>query len=159
VVAGPPKLRARIAAAIRHAIAAGPRAAILADAAAMRVRLLRDHPPAGFWDVKHRPGGQIEVEFIAQTAQLLHGPVSSTLRLAVAGLRDAGAMSGEDAELLIRADRLWRTVQGQLRITEGPRPPAQLSEAVDLDGLRATLDALAHDVRAAFIRLVGAIES
>jgi glutamate-ammonia-ligase adenylyltransferase len=174
VVAGPPRLRARIEAAIARAIAAGPRESILPDAAAMRGRLLRDHPPDGPWDVKHRPGGQIEVEFIAQTAQLRHGPVSPTLRLAVAGLRERGALSAEDANLLIRADRIWRTVQGLLRITEGARPPALLAEAslaallrataqagveaVDLEALRATLDELAHAVRAAFIRLVGAIE-
>ncbi len=175
VVAGPPRLRARIEAAMARAIAAGPRATILCDAAAMRGRLLRDHPPAGLWDVKHRKGGQIEVEFIVQTAQLLHGPASPTLRLAVAGLRARGALPADDANLLIRADRLWRTVQGMLRITEGARPPAQLSEAaaaallraasqagaeaVDLDGLRATLHVLADEVRAAFIRLVGAIET
>ena len=175
VVAGPPRLRARIEAAIALAIAAGTRSAILPDAAAMRGRLLRDHPPSGPWDVKHRPGGQIEVEFIVQTAQLLHGPASPTLRLAVSALRDRGALSREDANLLIRADRLWRTVQGQLRITEGAKPPAQLAEAslaallravsqagadtVDLEGLRATLDSVAQQVRAAFIRLVGAIET
>ncbi len=175
VVAGPKRLRARLEAAIAHAIQAGPPETILPDAAAMRARLLRDHPPAGPWDVKHRPGGQIEVEFIAQTAQLRHGPTSPTLRLAAAALRDQGRLAPEDAALLIRADRIWRTVQGLLRITEGPRPPAQLAEAsqsallraateagapaVDLDGLRAILDELAHQVRAAFIRLVGAIET
>ena len=34
--------------------------------------MLRELPPDGPWDVKLRPGGQIEVEFIAQVLQLLH---------------------------------------------------------------------------------------
>lgn len=174
VVAGPVKLRARVEAAIRTAIASADPAQVRADAVAMRARMLRDLPLAGPWDVKQRPGGQVEVEFIAQSLQLLHGPKAQTLRLAVAGLRDAGHLAATDAALLIRADRIWRTVQGMLRITDGARPPAQLSEAsaaallravraaggdaVDLDELRATLERLAQDVRAAFVRLVGAIE-
>ena len=73
VVAGPQALAARVAAAIAAALAqpADP-ARIRADAAAMRARLARDLPAAGPWDVKHRPGGLMEVEFIAQTLQLVH---------------------------------------------------------------------------------------
>jgi glutamate-ammonia-ligase adenylyltransferase len=174
VVAGPRLLRTRIETAIRTAIASGNPATIRSDATAMRSRLLRDLPSTGKWDVKHRPGGQIEVEFIVQTLQLLYGPASPTLRLAVAKLRSAGHLSPDDATLLIGADRVWRSVQGALRITDGARPPAQLSEAsaaallraarvaglevVDLDALHATLESLARAVREAFIRLVGAID-
>jgi glutamate-ammonia-ligase adenylyltransferase len=175
VIAGPPALRARIEAAIARAIVQGNPARVLADAAAMRARMLRDLPQAGPWDVKQRPGGQIEVEFIVQTRQVLHGPASPTLRLAAAKLRAAGHLTPADANLVIRADRIWRTIQGTLRITDGARPTATLSdaaatallraaqdaglEAVDLAGLRATLEELAHEVRGAFIRLVGAIET
>jgi hypothetical protein len=78
---------------------------------------------------------------------------------------------------LIRADLIWRTVQGLLRITYGHAPAEKLSEAaaatllravaaagivpapVDLTALRATLDTLARDVRAAFVRHVGEIGS
>ena len=166
VVAGPVKLRLRVEAAIRVAIASGDPAAILADAANMRARLLRDLPPSGPWDVKLCVGGQIEVEFIVQALQLVHGPKATALRVAAAALRDAGHLSVEDAALLIRADHVWRTVQGMLRLTDGARPPVVLNDAsaaallravpsVDLAALRATLDALARDVRAAFLRLIG----
>ncbi len=174
VVAGPKALRERIEGLIDYAVDHSDRSRVLADAAAMRGRMLRDLSQAGPWDVKGRPGGQVEVEFIVQTQQLLHGRCSPTLRVAVGKLRAASHLSADDADLLIRADRIWRTVQGSLRLTEGARPPVLLSdaagaallralagagvEAVDLDGLRATLDALARDVRQAFIRLVGAIE-
>jgi glutamate-ammonia-ligase adenylyltransferase len=173
VVAGPPKLRAHIEAVIRIAITSGDPAKTLPDIAHMRGRLARELPPSGPWDVKHRAGGQMEVEFIAQALQLLHGPVSPTLRLALAGLRDAGHLARSDANLLIRADRVWRSVQGMFRLIEGARPPKELSEAtaasvlrsvgeagiaaVDLPALRAILDDMAQQVRACFTRIIGPI--
>lgn len=178
VIAGPPKLRARVEAAIQAAIAgAGEPARIRADATAMRARLLRDLPPSGPWDVKLRPGGQIEVEFIAQALQLAHAaavPSTPTTREALARLRDEGVLPEEDAALLIRADRVWRTVQGLLRITYGRQPAETLSEAaatallrasnaagaaaVDVAQLHATFASLAEQVRACFARHVGEIE-
>ncbi len=179
VIAGSAALRGQVEAAIGAAIAsAGAPARIRADAAAMRARMLRELPPAGPWDVKLRPGGQVEVEFIAQVLQLIHarhgpGLCSPTTRIALARLRAAGHLPPADAALLIRADHLWRTVQGMLRITIGRTAPAELPEAtarpllraaaeagapaVDLAALRASLDALAAEVRAAFIRHVGEI--
>jgi glutamate-ammonia-ligase adenylyltransferase len=180
IVAGPAVLRARIEAAIQAAIhSSGEPERIRADAAAMRARMLRDLPPAGPWDVKLRAGGQVEVEFIAQVLQLVHARsdpslCSPTTRIALARLRDAGHLPPADTDLLIRADRVWRTVQGMLRITIGRTAPAELPEAtarpllraaaeagapaVDLPALRASLDALAAEVRAAFIRHVGEIK-
>jgi glutamate-ammonia-ligase adenylyltransferase len=181
VVAGPAALRARIQAAIRAAIGgAGPPARIREDIAAMRARLLRDLPPTGPWDVKLRPGGQIEVEFIAQALQLIHPHlVQTTTSHALAALRDAGMLPAADAALLIRADWIWRTVQGMLRITSGRRPGEHLPEpsaerllraaslalgeggasdtTLDVPALRATLEIVARDVRAAFVRHVGEI--
>ncbi len=171
VVAGPRALRLRVEQAMRTAIAtAGSAEKIRADAASMRQRLLKELPPQGQWDVKLRPGGQIEVEFIAQTLQLLAGrPAGPATRQALAEL-----LPPADAAPLLRADRLWRTVQGLLRILYGRNPQAKLSEAaaeallaavradgiaaVDLAGLHATLDEVSREVRAAFIRHVGAIE-
>ena len=92
-------------------------------------------------------------------------------------LREAGLIVPADAELLIRADLLWRTVQGVLRIIYGRSPSGGLSEAaeaallravaatgidtapVDAAALHATLDVLARDVRAIFVRQVGEIGS
>ena len=171
IVAGPPGLRRKVAAAIATAIASGERDKICADATAMRARMLRDLPPSGPWDVKQRRGGQVEVEFVAQAMQLLHGPVSPTLRLAVAGLQEQGHLSAMDAGLLIRADRVWRALQSILRLTHGPKPPAEFApsavpaileamrntglEVVDVAELQSKLEALARDVRALFVRLIG----
>jgi glutamate-ammonia-ligase adenylyltransferase len=175
VVAGPPKLRAQIEAVIKSATTGCDPTRIRADATAMRTRMSQQMAAPGPWDVKLRPGGQIEVEFTAQVLQLLHGLQSPTLRIAVSRLRAQGHITQAQSDLLIRADRVWRTVQGMLRITDGPRPPSPLSEAsgqallraaaragveaVDLDDLRATLETLARDVRAVFTELVGEIEN
>jgi glutamate-ammonia-ligase adenylyltransferase len=177
VIAGPPALRRRVETAIEAAIAAaGTPERIRTDAALMRARMQRELPASGAWDVKLRPGGQIDVEFIAQTLQLVHaaahpGVANPTTRVALARLENAGLLPAEDAALLIRADHLWRSVQGLLRISYGRTPPARLSEAVqaallrtrgadevDMAELNTTLDALAHEVRAAFIRHVGEID-
>ncbi len=106
-------------------------ATIRADAAAMRARMLRDLPPHGPWDVKLMPGGQMEVEFVVQTALLLTPAArpAQTIRDAIAHLAAAGALTAAEAAVLTEADRLWRTIQGMLRITVGARPPADLPDA------------------------------
>jgi glutamate-ammonia-ligase adenylyltransferase len=177
VVAGPAALRRRVEAAIRGAIwQAGTPARVRHDAAAMRARLARDLPPSGPWDVKLRPGGQMEVEFVAQVLQLIHASrhpdvCSPTTRVALQRLEHAGLLAPEDAALLRHADHVWRSVQGMLRIMLGrgvvqslPQPVVQAvskaiapaAETVDTEGLRATLDLLAEQVRATFVRIIGA---
>ena len=145
VVAGPPALRARVEAAIRAAIAnAGPPARIRADAAAMRARLLRDLPPGGPWDVKLRPGGQIEVEFIAQALQLVHAPPHPGVlqpdhartrwpRLRDAGLLPAGRRRAADP----RRPGLAHACRGCCASPMAARRPAKLSEAAEAALLRA----------------------
>jgi [glutamine synthetase] adenylyltransferase / [glutamine synthetase]-adenylyl-L-tyrosine phosphorylase len=181
VVAGPPALRARVAAAIAAAMAAaGPPARIRADAAAMRARLARDLPPAGPWDVKLRAGGQIEVEFIAQALQLVAAAAGRaelcrpTTREALRRLAAGGLLAPAEAAALIRADRLWRSVQGMLRIALGRAQPQGLPEAsarallravgaveapapIDLPALCASLEDAASEVRGLFVRLIGEI--
>ena len=181
VVAGPLGFRTEIAEAIRAALAgAGPPAKIRADAAGMRARVARELPPAGPWDVRLRQGGLMEVEFIAQALQLIHAPArpvlwNQTTRAALAGLAEAGLIAQEDAALLLRADRLYRTVQGLLRVAIGRTPPAggTLPEAVaaallhavrasgeavlDAAGLIATLDERGRAVRGLFERHIGQV--
>jgi glutamate-ammonia-ligase adenylyltransferase len=174
VVAGPEKLRRRVAASIHSAIRIGNDTIVLADTVAMRKRLLRDLPAKGEWDVKLRAGGLMEVEFIAQALQLLHGStprlLSPVTRSALHNLARAGVLPNEEAALLIHADQRWRAVQSLLRITLGQAvpvsPPAQVVEKMlrvldvgpDEAALRAALERMARAVRALFIRHVGEIE-
>jgi glutamate-ammonia-ligase adenylyltransferase len=176
VIAGPAALRARVEAAIGEAMrAAGEPARVRADAASMRARLARDLPASGPWDVKLRAGGQIEVEFITQVLQLVHAAERPELcdpitRVALGRLAAAGWLPKADAAMLVRADHLWRTVQGMLRITLGRNLPASLPEAsaapllraagmADIAALRAEIEAAAAQVRGAFRRFVGGEEA
>ena len=163
VVAGSPAMTRRLERAIVAALL--PRPDTRADAASMRARLLRELPAAGPWDVKMRPGGGIEVEFIAQTLQLLHGmvPGGQSTRVALAGLGQRGYLP--EAAALIEADRLWRTIQSVVRITVGrgatvlPVPALETLLRVlgmlDEATLHATMAARASEVRAAFIHHIG----
>lgn len=180
VVAGPPDFRAEVEGAIRHALeAAGEPARIRSDAAAMRSRVARELRPNGPWDVRVRAGGSLEVAFIAQALQLIFAPSapalwSTSTREAFAGLAAAGLLGSEDARLLIRADRVLRTVQGMLRVALGAPPAGRLPEpaaaallrAVRASGenvpdtatLEAQLDAMTKAVRAIFERTLGPVE-
>jgi glutamate-ammonia-ligase adenylyltransferase len=150
LVAGPAPLRARVEAAIREALlGAGRPEKIKADASAMRARVAREFPGRLGWDVKHRAGGQMEVEFIAQTLQLAHAPaypgvLDPTTRVALSRLRDAGLLGEADISRAA-ADALLAAAR------------AAGVDAVDVAGLRTTLDALAAQARAAFIKLIGEI--
>jgi glutamate-ammonia-ligase adenylyltransferase len=182
VVAGGAALCATLAAAIRDALThAGPPELVRADAAAMRARLWRDArppgPPFALRDAKLRPGGLVECEFVAQALQLIHArdtppPFSPCTGEALRRLAEAGALPGEAAALLARADLIWRTLLGMLRLTAG-HSDADISgaalgtllhavraagadpAAVDLPGLHATLEALATRVRETFVRHLG----
>ncbi len=187
-VAGPDHLRAKVDQALAAALAdPGPPERIRTDALDMRRRIAQEIPGRSPWDVKHRPGGQIDVEFISQVLQLIHAPTnpglrSQTTRIALARLGEAGILPAADTELLIRADHLWRSVQGMRRIAVGadaeqelpgpaiaalmqaieghpvPSRAGALGTGVDLARLLATMDRIARDVRAAFNRHVGPLD-
>ncbi|MFN6955340.1 MAG: bifunctional [glutamine synthetase] adenylyltransferase/[glutamine synthetase]-adenylyl-L-tyrosine phosphorylase [Acetobacteraceae bacterium] len=182
VVAGPPALKRAITAAIRTALTAAREADPIADARAMRGRLLRDLPPDGPWDIKAMRGGLVEVEFIAQALQLAHAPAHAEVlkgqtRKCLAALAKAGALSREDARALIEADRLWRTLLGLLRLTVGRWKEEALPDAVaaafahalgiqvpegavvDQSVVRAQIARVAERVAAVFDRLIGPPEA
>jgi glutamate-ammonia-ligase adenylyltransferase len=179
VIAGPAALRAQVNAAIETAIAKpvdGQR--IRDDAVAMRARMTRELHPFGRWDMKLRAGGLIDIEFIAQVLQLLHARDkgfrrSQTTRVALRRLGAIGAIDAADAGELIAAERLWRTIQGMLRMTVGHPDGAELPHATalplleataavgvaarDTDALLAAVDAVALRVRGLFERYVGVV--
>jgi glutamate-ammonia-ligase adenylyltransferase len=143
-------------------------AEIRAETLAMLTRLNTEFVPAGPWDVKYRKGGMIELAFIAEALQLIHGPLQPELFRANTGealraLHKAGHLSEADAGLLQAADYLWRSIQGIDRIT-GLRdqdidpPPTMLAPllratgASSLADLRATMAQAEDDVHDCFMR-------
>jgi len=172
IVAGPAALRRRVAAAIGAALRQN-NGRVRRDTAEMRARLLRDLPPRGAWDVRRRAGGLMEVEFVVQALMLEHARRPRVLavrtRDGFANLARARVLPQEDADMLIAADRFWRTLQGLMRIALGRQvpaclPPPLLEKLLQATGagsdeaaLRARADEVAGNVRAAFVRHVGDI--
>ncbi len=166
------ELGARLEAGIREILTRRrDEAKLVADAADMRERLERGHPAKSIWDVKYTRGGLVDVEFIAQYLQLRHGRehpevLSTSTTGALERLGEAGLLEPRVASGLIRANRLWRNIQGMLRLTvEGlfieAEAPAGLKAAVaraadrqDFDALKDEMTATAEWVHAMFIELI-----
>ncbi|MGE4480716.1 bifunctional [glutamine synthetase] adenylyltransferase/[glutamine synthetase]-adenylyl-L-tyrosine phosphorylase [Acidocella sp.] len=144
VMAATPGFAATVREAILNALCRPePRAKILTDTAAMQARLAADMPPRGPFDLRAIPGGMMETGFIAQALQLIHGASAPALFQpntagALRGLAAAGLLRQGEAETLIHADFLWRSIQGINRITGLPirasEPPGAMMEPL----LRAT---------------------
>jgi glutamate-ammonia-ligase adenylyltransferase len=147
VVAGPVEMRRKVNEAIETAIRRKQEPdQIRANATRMRERMARDLRPYGPWDAKLRSGGLIDIEFIAQTLQLVHARDagfrrSQTTHIALQRLNNAGVIAKADARLLIEAERLWRTIQGMLRLTVGRLETESLPLASALPLLQAAAKA------------------
>jgi len=138
------------------------------DTVAMRTRLAAEMPPSGPFDVKHRPGGMMELTFIAEALQLIHGPGQPELfqpntAEALRALGAAGHLREADAKTLVEAEFLWRSIQGINRITglseRATSPPAAmltpLLRATAMPDLAALQEAMAeagHAVQDCFER-------
>ena len=120
----------RIQAAIANALATqrSPKD-LLVSVSEMRERMAKENGTENPWNVKHVRGGLVDCEFIAQYLQLQHahehpdildtGTVSAFRNLSSAGL-----VPQNTADQLIEATRLWRRLQGLLRLTmDGPADP------------------------------------
>jgi glutamate-ammonia-ligase adenylyltransferase len=152
-----------------------PEQKIRADTIAMLARINAELPVAGPWDVKHIPGGMIELAFIAEALQLIHGPANPSLfhantAAAIRALAKAGHISAADSKVLLHADFLWRTIQGIARITglkekdTAPQPAMlaalfRATNTLDLAQLRATMSQTETDVRSCFTRLIGTMST
>jgi len=110
----------------REAILTLPRETdpLAADVIDMRRRMAAGHPnPAALFDLKHDPGGMVDIEFIVQFLVLAHAHRHPTLtrnagNIALLGM---GATLGLLPDVLARevADgyRLYRRLQHQIRLT------------------------------------------
>jgi glutamate-ammonia-ligase adenylyltransferase len=158
VIAGDPDLAERVTAEIRSVLTRPrDRDVILGDVADMRERIARQHPTTVPWDCKHRRGGLIDIEFIAQAYQLVDaadkpGVLTTPTAGALARLGAEGSLPAATVAELQEALIFWQSLQGLMRVTQDraglAKPSAQLFEKVlmDLTGLD---DTDARDARAA----------
>ena len=113
---------------------------LLIDVAGMRARIEREHRAETIWSVKYLRGGLTDLEFLAQYLLLRHAHahpriLDGATQAAFAKLAGAGLLGGSLAQRLIDATRLFRQVQGLLRLTVGPAFDADSGT----DGLQASL--------------------
>lgn len=141
------------------------------DARDMRLRLAEAKPPSSSWDLKARPGGLQDIEFIAQTLQLIHADrkdvVRASTRDALQALGAAGVLPAGEVRLLTETLQLQLGVLQMIRCAHGSGfDPAQASSGFakrlaelagcpNIDALEASLDRRMRDVRKIFDRRVG----
>jgi glutamate-ammonia-ligase adenylyltransferase len=171
LVAGPESLRRRIEEEIARRLTAKPDSAkILTDVRQMRAKVEATYPGRNGWDLKYAPGGLMDIEFIAQTLQLLHahdrpGILDTNTIGALEKIAAAGFLSPDDAGLLLQSAALEQALTQTLRIaldeelkSDAATPAlqallARAGHAPDFATLEQRLTGLRQRVRAAFVRL------
>ena len=142
------------------------RARTAQDVREMRELMERERPPKGDWDLKLSPGGLVDIEFAAQFLQLAHASAGGPLRANTAEALDAVEAAGlASAAALEALKAAWRLQQDltqllKLALTDADDPAeqpkgfrqilARAGEARDLKALRARLDRLRREARAAY---------
>jgi glutamate-ammonia-ligase adenylyltransferase len=85
----------------------------------MREKLAAQFPGRSFWDLKFTRGGLVDIEFVAQTLQLVeagHIAINSNTVAALGALQDVGALAADDAATLASAYRLELALTQVVRI-------------------------------------------
>jgi glutamate-ammonia-ligase adenylyltransferase len=174
VVAGSPRLAAAARAEI-YAILTRARDPdqLALDVDDMRRRIEESHGDPVFWDVKHRKGGMLDIEFINQFLQLRDAArvpeiLTVNTRNALRGLEKAGALTTAAADDLVLALTLWRNVQSLLKLTaEEPFDEAAAAPAlkailaagagsVDFAALKEDMEAAARRARSHYEAILAA---
>ncbi|MCX5493105.1 bifunctional [glutamine synthetase] adenylyltransferase/[glutamine synthetase]-adenylyl-L-tyrosine phosphorylase [Kaistia dalseonensis] len=174
-IAGDRTLIAEMTAQARAVLTAPhDRKKVTRDVLDMRALLQAEKTAEGPWDLKQVPGGQVDIEFIAQYLQLVHGATHPDLlsfetEVVLASAAKAGLLPPPEAEILLPGLRLYqRLVQilrlcvvGPFEAKEAPRGLldllARAGDLPDFATLDAHLRATEKDVRASFERIIGKV--
>jgi glutamate-ammonia-ligase adenylyltransferase len=144
------------------------------DVVDMRKLMLKEQGTGGVWDVKRARGGLVELEFIAQTLQLIHAHahphvLDTNTLAALQKLHAAGLVSDGDHAALKRAGLLYHRLTQMLRLClDGPYDPARALPALnllvantavtpDIATAEALLAEAQGEVAAIFDRLIGPV--
>ncbi|NCA11282.1 bifunctional [glutamate--ammonia ligase]-adenylyl-L-tyrosine phosphorylase/[glutamate--ammonia-ligase] adenylyltransferase, partial [bacterium] len=144
-----------------------------AEVEAIRAMRLRMEEGARPTNLKRGPGGVVDIEFIAQVLQLMHGGANPALRTsetqaALEALHAAGHLDAVDHEFLVTAYHRLRTIEGRLRLLDAtarhdfPADPveqwklAHLLGIPDPDALVADVQVLTARIRSCFARIFAA---
>jgi glutamate-ammonia-ligase adenylyltransferase len=113
---------------------------LVIDVADMRHRIDKEHNAPSLWDIKHRRGGLVDLEFIAQYLQLRHASTNSSVLSArtddaLKQLAEAGHLEEQTTDELSSALALWQRLQAMLRLTLAENPDVEAAPR----GLRRVL--------------------
>lgn len=151
-------------------INSGESATRTADILDMRNRLRREKPPAGQWDLKMRPGGLVDLEFVTQHAILTadtHQALMPELTRSHAQLFETGVWSAETYESVSRAFAFLQALQQIQRIAHAEDVESDtLSNAMkdrlcratglaDFNAVLAELERVCDDVSRTFFTKIG----
>ncbi len=172
VVSASPGFQARIEASVADVLRRGRAApAVAGDAVEMRAAIATEKGDADPWDFKYAAGGLIDIEFVAQYLQLVHGEGqpeildTSTARTLEKAAR-TGVLKAEDADVLRPAVALFHNLIQILRLclpsAFDPKAAnagvlALLARAADLPdfpALQAHVVETERQVRACFRRIL-----
>ena len=172
VLTGPDALKARVSAAIAETLQS-PRdmGKTAFDVADMRARVEREFPSKNPWELKYVRGGLVDLEFICQYLQLIHGHTHPQVlhhhtRTALGRIAGARLLPSETADLLVSAIGLTHNLTQVIRIcVEGVFNPeeattglkgllARAGNAPDFASLEAQLRETQGEVLEAFERIV-----
>jgi glutamate-ammonia-ligase adenylyltransferase len=176
VITGDRVLAEKLGLAISRLIAA-PRDSVLVrrETAAMRALMATEKPGRDRFDVKDRPGGLVDIEFITQGFALIHAGTypdvaRGSTRDRLIALGKAGLLPPDDVDTLIEA---WDVELGFQQVSRlvlaGPfneaetslilrRQIARLLDYPDFPPLSADLDRMQKAVRAIFTQRIGAVK-
>ncbi|MDP3832680.1 MAG: bifunctional [glutamate--ammonia ligase]-adenylyl-L-tyrosine phosphorylase/[glutamate--ammonia-ligase] adenylyltransferase, partial [Hydrogenophaga sp.] len=136
--------------AVREAVITAPRdaASLAEEITSMRAKVRAAHPVRGTqFDVKHSPGGMVDVEFAVQYLVLLHSRAHPELRANTGNINllhraeAAGLLAPGMGEAAARAYRELRQIQHRARLDEAP---TQVDAAQVEDEARAVLALWQH---------------
>ncbi|WP_439609423.1 bifunctional [glutamate--ammonia ligase]-adenylyl-L-tyrosine phosphorylase/[glutamate--ammonia-ligase] adenylyltransferase [Hydrogenophaga sp.] len=136
--------------AVREAVITAPRdaASLAEEITSMRAKVRAAHPVRGTqFDVKHSPGGMVDVEFAVQYLVLLHSRAHPELRANTGNINllhraeAAGLLAPGMGEAAARAYRELRQIQHRARLDEAP---TQVDAAQVEDAARAVLALWQH---------------
>jgi glutamate-ammonia-ligase adenylyltransferase len=172
VISAPPKFCERIENLIREVLTRPRnRAVIASDVAEMRRAIALEKGEADIWDLKYAAGGMVDIEFIAQFLQLVHGAaLPELLSVSTMQVLDNAARLGvlpqSAAEVLRPAARLYHDLTQILRLcvsgkfrpeTAGEdllRVLARAGDAPDFSSLEARVRETQGEVRRVFLDVV-----
>jgi glutamate-ammonia-ligase adenylyltransferase len=172
VLTGPDALKAAVSAAIVETLRrARDKRKTAQDIADMRARVEREYPSGNPWELKYVRGGLLDLEFICQYLQLIHGHehpevLHTHTRTSLMRIAEARLLPSETADLLVSAIGLTHNLTQVVRIcVEGDFKPEEASQSLkgllaragnapDFAALEAQLRETQRDVREAFERIV-----